>query len=105
MASSVDEDVVAAELMKQVYKMNPKAKQLSWKEHIACGHVPYRRDCRVCQETNQQCAPHRRSRHVIGGVLSIDVAGPFIGAYDQGGGMARYFLVGGLTWRVPKDFE
>ena len=97
--------MLATELMKQVYKMDPKIKQLSWQEHIACGHIPYRRDCRVCQETNQQCAPHRKTRHVIGGVLSIDTAGPLIGAYDQGGGMARYFLVGALTWRVPKDLE
>ena len=89
------------ELMKQVYKIDPKIKQLSWQEHIACGHVPYRRDCRVCQETNQQCAPHRKTRHVIGGVLSVDTAGPLIGAYDQGGGMARYFLVGA----VPKGLE
>ena len=97
--------MLATELMKQVYKMDPKIKQLSWQEHIACGHIPYRRDCRVCQETNQQCAPHRKTRHVIGGVLSIDTAGPLIGAYDQGGGMARYFLVGALTWRVPKGLE
>ena len=97
--------MLATELMKQVYKMDPKIKQLSWQEHIACGHIPYRRDCRVCQETNQQCAPHRKTHHVIGGVLSIDTAGPLIGAYDQGGGMARYFLVGALTWRVPKGLE
>ena len=97
--------MLATELMKQVYKIDPKIKQLSWQEHIACGHIPYRRDCRVCQETNQQCAPHRKTRHVIGGVLSVDTAGPLIGAYDQGGGMARYFLVGALTWRVPKGLE
>ena len=97
--------MLATELMKQVYKVDPKIKQLSWQEHIACGHIPYRRDCRVCQETNQQCAPHRKTRHVIGGVLSVDTAGPLIGAYDQGGGMARYFLVGALTWRVPKGLE
>ena len=97
--------MLATELMKQVYKMDPKIKQLSWQEHIACAHIPYRRDCRVCQETNQQCAPHRKTRHVIGGVLSIDTAGPLIGAYDQGGGMARYFLVGASTWRVPKGLE
>ena len=97
--------MLATELMKQVYKVDPKIKQLSWQEHIACGHIPYRRDCRVCQETNQQCAPHRKTRHVIGGVLSVDTAGPLIGAYDQGGGMARYFLVGALTWRVSKGLE
>ena len=38
-----------------------------------------------------------------GGILSVDVAGPMIPAYDQGGYQARYFLVGVLTWRFPKS--
>ena len=94
--------MLADELIKQVYQVTPKLKPMSWQEHLAFGHIPYRRDCKICQETLQQCAPHRKSKHVIGGVLSLDTAGPLIGAYDQGGGMARYFLAGALTWRVPK---
>ena len=97
--------MLAEALMRQVYKAKPKLKPLSWQEHLAMGHVPYRRDCRVCQETMQQCAPHRKAKHVAAGVLSIDTAGPLIPAYDQGGGKARYFLVGALTWRVPRGFE
>jgi len=93
--------MLADELIKQVYQVTPKL-PMSWQEHLAFGHIPYRRDCKICQETLQQCAPHRKSKHVIGGVLSLDTAGPLIGAYDQGGGMARYFLAGALTWRVPK---
>ena len=41
-------------------------------------------------------------RNPMGGILSIDVAGPMKPAYDQGGHQARWILVGALTWRVPK---
>ena len=39
---------------------------------------------------------------MVGGVLSVDVAGPMIPAYDMGGKQARWLLVGVLTWRVPR---
>ena len=78
---------------------------MSWSEHLAFRHVPYRRDCRVCQESSQQCPPHRLVKDPIAGVLSIDTAGPLKPAYDLGGHMARYFLVGVLTWRVPKGSD
>ena len=67
--------MLADELIKQVYQVTPKL-PMSWQEHLAFGHIPYRRDCKICQETLQQCAPHRKSKHVIGGVLSLDTAGP-----------------------------
>lgn len=54
---------------------------LSWSEHLAFRHVPYRRDCRVCQESSQQCPPHRLVKDPIAGVLSIDTAGPLKPAY------------------------
>lgn len=95
--------MMARALREQVFN-NPviKQKELTWAEHVAFGHVPYRRDCKVCQETLQQCAPHRKVKEVIGGVLSVDVAGPMIPAYDMGGKQARWLLVGVLTWRVPR---
>ena len=96
---------VAKALIEQVINRTCKLQVLSWKEHLAFNHTPYRRDCRICQESLQQASPHRRVRNPMGGVLSIDVAGPLKGAYDQGGGMARYFLAGALTWRVPKGSE
>ena len=95
---------VSRALMEQVFNQPVmKQKALTWEEHIAFGHVPYRRDCRVCQEALQQCAPHRKVKEVIGGVLSVDTAGPLIPAYDMGGKQARWMLVGVLAWRVPKD--
>ncbi len=98
---------LAQSLMKNVFnKVVSKQKVLTGAEHVALiGHVPYRRDCRVCQETLQQCAPHRKVKKVIGGVLSVDVAGPMVPAYDMGGKQARWLLVGVLTWRVPKGTE
>ena len=29
-----------------------KVKALSWEEHVKLGHLPFRRDCRVCQEAS-----------------------------------------------------
>ena len=95
---------VARALMEQAFNQRViKHKTLTWEEHVAFGHVPYRRDCKVCQEALQQCSPHRRVKEVVGGVLSIDTAGPLVPAYDMGGKQARWLLVGVLTWRVPKD--
>ena len=95
-------NMVASALMTQVHKTDIKMKEVTWAEHIAFNHVPFRRDCRVCQESAQQCSPHKKVKYPQAGVLSLDTAGPMIPAYDQGGYQARYFLVGVLTWRVPR---
>eukprot|EP00438_Fugacium_kawagutii_P013287 Skav225459 [mRNA] locus=scaffold881:75571:82572:- [translate_table: standard] len=97
--------MIASSLMIEVMKEVPKMKAMSWQEHVAMNHVPYRRDCLICQQTQQQCHPHRKVAHPQGGILSLDVAGPLIPAKDQGGFRARYFLVGALTWAVPKTIE
>ena len=96
-------NMVSSALINQVMKRNAKIKVVTWQQHIAFNHIPYRRDCRVCQEAKQQCSPHRKVKYPEGGILSVDVAGPMIPAYDQGGYQARYFLVGVLTWRFPKS--
>ena len=97
--------MVSSALIQQVCQSGMKLKSLTWEEHLEFRHAPYRRDCRVCQESSQQCAPHRRVRDPLAGVLSIDTAGPLKPAYDSGGAMARYFLVGALTWRVPRGTD
>eukprot|EP00435_Cladocopium_sp_Y103_P015032 s3627_g3.t1 len=63
-------------------------------------HVPYRRDCLICQQT-AQAAPHRRVRHPKGGTLSLDTTGPLTRAKDAEGTSTRYILVRALTWSVP----
>ncbi|CAL1147447.1 unnamed protein product [Cladocopium goreaui] len=94
-------NMVAESLMLQVKCQPLKMCPLSWDEHIAHGHTPYRRDCLVCQQTMQQQHPHRKVPYPVGGVLSLDVAGPLIPAKDLGGLRARWMLVGTLTWAVP----
>ena len=93
--------MLAEAVMTQVMKKKAKACVLSWSEHIALGHTPSRRDCRICQEARQQCSPHRQVQHKLAGVLSLDTAGPLKPAYDLGGFQSRYFLAGTLTWAVP----
>ncbi|CAL1129507.1 unnamed protein product [Cladocopium goreaui] len=94
--------MVASALMEQVYHKTPKLRELSWSEHVMFGHIPHRRDCRVCQESQQISDQHRKIPYPLGATLSVDVAGPLKKAYDRGGGQARYMLVGAMTWRFPK---
>lgn len=94
-------NMLAQALLKTSFNRSPQLKVLSWEESVLFGHTPARRDCRVCQE-NQQGSPHRRVKRPLAGVLSLDTAGPLVPAYDQGGHVARYVLVGSLTWAVPK---
>ena len=60
---------------------------MTWQEHCRANHAPFRRDCRVCQEASAKNKPHRRAAHPLCGTLSVDTAGPLIGAY---------------TWLKPK---
>ena len=76
-----------------------KVKSLSWEEHVKLGHLPFRRDCRVCQEASARDRPHRRVRHPAGNVLSVDLSGPFIMGTDVDGVQdKRYLLVAAYTW-------
>ena len=96
-------NMVAEALLTQIVNRQPRISSLSWEEHLRHGHIPFRRDCLVCQQSLQQQPPHRKVKHPLGGVLSIDTTGPFIRAYDAGGYQSAYILVGALTWTVPKD--
>ena len=54
-------------------------KSLSWAEHVAHGHIPFRKDCLICQQASSKGKPHRRlGKNVKGGALSIDTSGPFV---------------------------
>ena len=97
--------MLACAIKEQTFQSKVQLAPMSWDDHIRFGHVPYRKDCKTCQETLQQQEPHRRARNLQAGTLSLDVAGPFKPAYDLGGHQARWFLAGALVWRVPKDTE
>ena len=76
-------------------------KKLTWEEHFSNGHIPFRKDCYICQRTHQQQMPHRKVQHPHAGVLALDTAGPLIPAKDLGGLPVRYALIGALSWAVP----
>ena len=85
-----------------------KLKVFSWEEHIQNGHVPFHRDCAICQQAGAKSAPHRR---IVGGkkggkpkagVLSLDTSGPFTPGKDVGEEEMRFILVGAFTWAVKR---
>ena len=103
-------DLVADALCRQAFKETEiKCKAMTWAEHCAAGHVPFRRDCRVCQEASAKGRPHRKVAYPLNGTLSVDVAGPLKKAKEmfwaEGGGYMRYILVGAFTWLKPKGGE
>ena len=90
---------VAISLQIFVFKMPIKIHKLSWAEHVAANHTPFRKDCRVCQEAAAKDFYHKRSQLPPRvGVLSLDVAGPLKNAPDLSRGTAKYLLVGTFTW-------
>ena len=92
---------IAAAVVELIQKKKVKIKALSWDEHVLMGHVPFRRDCRICQETRQRQNPHKRVQFPLSGVLSLDTVGP----YKDGNDLvmkSRYLMVGAFTWAVPK---
>ena len=92
---------IAKDVVTQIQGSTPELRKLSWEEHIQMNHTPFRRDCRVCQETRQKQNPHRRVDHPLAGVLSLDTAGPYRDGQDLVM-TSRYLMVGAFTWLVPK---
>ena len=97
-------NMVATALKIDILKTPIKAFKLSWNEHILNNHTPYRRDCRICQETLQKQKPHRKIPHPWAGVLSLDTAGPFTMGRDCHA-KGKYILVGAYTWVAPKSLK
>ena len=78
---------------------NPRQKKFSaleWQQHVQQGHIPYRRDCRLCVQEMGQDRPHRR-RHPGGEavyIMAVDIAGPFQEGWDYGrASAAKYALI------------
>ena len=83
---------ICRDIKKKIYQ-----RAIKWEEHLRAGHVPFHRDCRVCQESAARDRPHRRLKHPRAGVLSLDLAGPLRKEKDHTG-PKRYILVGAYTW-------
>ena len=99
---------VAKSLQEKVRVKKVVFQKLSWQEHVLHGHIPFRKDCRICQEASAKKAPHRRVVGAAGGktragVLSIDTTGPLVVGEDVDGAKVRFLLVGAFTWLVPKE--
>ena len=60
--------MVSTALIQQVCQSGVKCKAMTWEGHLEFRHIPYRRDCRVCQESSQHCSPHRRVKDPLAGV-------------------------------------
>ncbi len=98
---------VARSLIKHVHP-EKSLKAFSWEEHVQNGHIPFHRECVVCQQAGAKSAPHRR---IVGGrkggkpksgVLSLDTSGPFVKGIDLGEEKMKFILVGTFTWLVAK---
>ena len=48
---------IATSIQVDTMKGEVKMRALSWKEHVAAGHTPFRKDCLVCQEAFSQRLP------------------------------------------------
>ena len=78
-----------------------------WRRHLLADHMTFRKDCAACVQASATGHQHRRAKHVMPCVLSLDIAGPFRvkgEAVDTGGSgtwepKARYLLVG--SYRAP----
>ena len=82
-----------------------KMRAVSWQEHVAAGHTPFRKECRVCQEASAQDAKHRR-QHLPpkAGILSVDITGPFRQAPALNKRHAKYLLVACFTWPARSNY-
>ena len=101
---------IATSLQVGTMKGTVKFRALSWREHVAAGRTPFRKDCLVCQQASAKDQHHRRSKlPPRAGVLSLDLSGPFHVAPDLHRKTAKYLLVGAFTWLAPyqggDDFE
>lgn len=95
---------IATALHEQVMGRCIKMRLMSWQEHVAAGHVPFRKDCKVCQESAARDFYHKRSKlPPRAGVLSMDMAGPFHESPDLHSRKAKYLLVATFTW--PKGMK
>ena len=91
---------IAKACAEQIFAKPYATKQLSWQQPVVCGHTPFRRDCRVYQESSAKARPHRSVPHPLCGVLSVDVTGPLCRS-KVGDDVMRYILVGAFTWIKP----
>ena len=95
---------VATKIQKDIFDAQPALRALSWSEHVRQGHVPFRRDCQVCQEAAGRSRAHHKVSHPRAGILNLDVAGPLRPGNDLEEA-AKFMLLGTCTWLKPRKDE
>ena len=100
---------IATALTQQVQDKQVMMRKLSWQEHVANVHFPFRRDCVICQRASATRRPHRRQEHPEAHVLALDLCGPLKWGNDIDGDEKRYLLAGSYTWpaegKEPIDLD
>ena len=66
--------MISLALKSKIYNEMGHLRAMSWKEHVDHQHYPFRRDCKICQESLQRDLPHRKVKHPLCGVLSADTS-------------------------------
>ena len=94
---------VARAIQEEVFGKPAHIKKLSWVEHVRHGHVPFRRDCRVCQEASARGKRHCRVTSPDAAVLNADLSGPYKAGKDINDATMKYFLIGSFTWPAEED--
>eukprot|EP00438_Fugacium_kawagutii_P033584 Skav205234 [mRNA] locus=scaffold1794:149103:155795:- [translate_table: standard] len=89
---------VAERLQEEVWEEKIQCRPLSWSEHVRAGHVPFRRDCRICQESRAKGQPHRRVTCPKVGVLSIDMSGPLKEGKNLNDEKDKFLWIATFTW-------
>ena len=98
--------LIAMKLQTKIWKEEVTFRKLSWQEHVAAGHAPFRSDCMVCQRAAGKEGHHKRSKLPPKvGVLSVDFAGPLKLAEDLFRGSAKYLLIGAFVWFANEKEE
>eukprot|EP00438_Fugacium_kawagutii_P036614 Skav217824 [mRNA] locus=scaffold889:271892:280114:- [translate_table: standard] len=88
----------------KIQKISPWSME-QWKKHFEADHMPSRRDCRFCVQSQARSKAHRRIQHPQSYTLSVDLSGKLTPGDDQcptGKKKGRYIMVGVYTFPTTK---
>ena len=95
---------IATQIVGHIQKKRVTLQVLSWREHSAQGHSPFR-DCGVCQRAAARQRPHQAQGIPQPCALALDLSGPFKAGRDIDGEEKKYLLVGSYPWPVYEGHE
>lgn len=86
----------------RVCKISPMSLE-QWRRHFEADHLPARRDCKFCVQSQARSKAHRRISHPQAFTLSLDLSGKLSPGTDQcpsGKKKGQYILIGVYTFPV-----